>query len=198
MWYNFVLFAHVAGAIGLFSANSLAALGTIRMRQGQTIAQIRDGVNLTAGASRGIPISSLLILLSAIFLVLQSWSFATPWVLAALITMVLLAVGNNALNGRRMGAIRRAANTAPDGPISSQLQALVRHPMIWFGVTVSNALLIGVVFLMTVKPDLTGTLITLGVALALGIVLGAASSSTRPSQQSGATTLIAPEQAARS
>jgi uncharacterized membrane protein len=197
MWYNIVLFVHVAGAIGLFSANSLAALGTARMRQGQTIAQIRDGSNLTASAGRGIPISAVLILLSAIYLVTQGWNFATSWVLASLVTFVLLAVGNNALNGRRMGAIRRAAKTAQDGPAMPQLLALTRHPMLWFGVTVSNALLAGVVFLMTVKPDLNGTLITLGVALALGFVIGAVSTGTRPSERSGAT-LIVPEQAARS
>ena len=56
-------------------------------------------------------------------------------VLASLITFVVLAVLNNALNGRRMGAMRRAVHTVPDGPRSPQLHAQVRHPLLWLGVT---------------------------------------------------------------
>jgi hypothetical protein len=190
MWYDIALFLHVIGAIGLFSANSLSAAGIIRMRQGQTIAQIRDGASLTGGAVRGIPASSVLILLSALYLVLRSWSFATPWVLASLIAVVVLALGN-AIIGRPMRGIRQALNGAQDGPVPPQLRAQVRHPAIWLGTTTSNALLVGIVFLMTVKPDLSGTLIALGVALVLGVAIGLITTRSRPSQQSGAAVTMA-------
>lgn len=169
MWYGIVLFVHISGAIGLFIANSLVALATLRLRQGQTIGQIREWIQLAANAERGIIWISLVIVLSAYYLVVQGWSFTTPWVLTALMAFLVLGFSKNALNGRRLKDIQRAVAIAPDGPLPSQLRDQVRHPRLWLSVSVSMFVRTGLVYLMAVKPGLAGSLIVLGVALTLGV-----------------------------
>jgi hypothetical protein len=67
-----------------------------------------------------------------------------------------------------MAAIGRAV-TAETGPLSLTLQQLLHHPLLWVAIQTRVALALGIVFLMTVKPDLIGSLLTIGVASALGL-----------------------------
>jgi hypothetical protein len=85
--------------------------------------------------------------------------------LATLVVLTALAV---ALPGPRMAAIGRAV-TAETGPLSLTLQQLLHHRLLWVAIQTRVALALGIVFLMTVKPDLIGSLLTIGVATALGL-----------------------------
>jgi hypothetical protein len=47
---------------------------------------------------------------------------------------------------------------------------LLQQPLLWTVLQVRVAVMLGVVFLMTAKPDLTGSLLTMGLAAVLGLV----------------------------
>jgi hypothetical protein len=75
------------------------------------------------------------------------------------------------VNSRRLKAIHTADATAesPTGSIPAQLERQITDPVLWTSVQMNAFTGLGVVFLMTTKPDLIGSLITLIVTLVLGI-----------------------------
>lgn len=91
------------------------------------------------------------------------------WIIVAFWSLVLLSVLAVTLSFRRMAAIGRAV-TIETGPVSPSLRHLLRHPLLWIGIQTRVAIALGIVFLMTLKPDLSGALLAIGVAIVLGLV----------------------------
>jgi hypothetical protein len=79
--------------------------------------------------------------------------------------MVVLGV---VLTAPRMAAIGRALLT-DNGPISSSLHDLLHNALLWLSLRIRVSIALGIVVLMTLKPDLLGSLITMAVAIALGL-----------------------------
>jgi hypothetical protein len=70
-----------------------------------------------------------------------------------------------------MGTITQAL-TAEVGAVSATLRQLLWHPLLWIAIHVRVAIALGIVYLMTIKPDLGGSLLTIAIATLLGIVVG--------------------------
>jgi hypothetical protein len=99
-----------------------------------------------------------------------TWGWRTPWIDVSLAALILLFAPAGAMNSHRLKAIQMAAEaSAPTGTIPAELQRQITHLLLWTMVQTSGITLLGVVFLMTTKPDLVGSLITLAAALALGV-----------------------------
>ena len=74
---------------------------------------------------------------------------------------------------RRWKAIGRlAAEQQPSDAISSDLRRRIDDPALWVATQEAGAVALGIVFLMTVKPNLLGSLLALAVALVAGGVAG--------------------------
>lgn len=99
---------------------------------------------------------------------MMRFSIGGPWLIVAFWALVLLSVLAVVLSGRQMTAIKRAA-TAEDGPVSSSLHQLLRHPLIGIAINTRVAIALGIVYLMTAKPPLYTALLIMGVAIAVGL-----------------------------
>jgi hypothetical protein len=88
-------------------------------------------------------------------------------VLGTIILLVMLAV---ALTGPRMVAIGRALTTEK-GTVSPTLHPLLHDLLLWISIQTRVALAPGIVYLMTVKPNLSGSLLAIGVAAVLGLAV---------------------------
>lgn len=91
------------------------------------------------------------------------------WIVVSFCTLVLIIVLVLLLIRPRLRAIDRAL-AAEAGTLSPSTALLVQHPHLWSTLQIRFALALGIVFLMTVKPDLNGALFTLGAAAVLGLV----------------------------
>ena len=109
----------------------------------------------------------LLILISGFYMMATVWG-SVAWIIVALGALVLLIVLSVAVTGPRMAAIGRAL-TAEKGPVSPTLRHLANQQLLWISIQTRVGIALGIVFLMTVKPDLGGSLLTIGVAIALGL-----------------------------
>lgn len=184
MWYSLALCVHVLGAIGLFSAVSLVLVAYVRMRRAATLEQVRDWAAAAQLAGRGIPFISLVLLAPAVYMVIVAWGFTTPWVLAAFITVVALAILGATVGARTIERIVATAKAASPGHIPDELRAQLTAPLLWLTEATRLTLLVGIVFLMTVKPDALLSLLVLVSMLILGIILGALSRrAPRPSRR---------------
>ena len=181
--YPIALFLHVSGAIGYFVAMGTWLFGLASMRRAQRVEQVRSIVQLVGLSGPLFGISVLLLLAAGLYMALTAWSLLTGWIVVGLISLVLLAPLGTALLEPRRRVIDRLARKASDGPLPEELERCIRDPVLLAVPQTLTALLLGVVFLMTTKPSLVGSIIVMAVALVLGLVWGALVSRRRPRGQ---------------
>jgi hypothetical protein len=165
--YAVILFFHIVGALGFFVALGLEWTTIRQLRRVATVEQLREWLRLSNGASRVGMVSMLVLLGTGFHMMAKVWG-GVAWILVALGTIVLLAVLTVALSRRRMAAIGKEI-ASEKGPLSPALQQLLHHPMLWIAIQTRVGIALGIIYLMTVKPDLIGALLTVGVATLLGL-----------------------------
>jgi len=170
--YNIILFLHVSGAIGYFVGMGTWLFGFAAMRRAQRVEQMRALTNLTGRLSPLFGISVLLILASGLYMAITAWGLWTGWIAVALISLILIAPLGTAFIEPRRRAIARLALEAPDGPLPQALQQRIHDPTLGTALQTVTVLLLGIVFLMTTKPELIGSIIVMAVALVLGLASG--------------------------
>ena len=175
MWYTLALFVHILGAIGLFVAISLIVVAFVRMRRASTIEQIREWASVADVAGKSMIVISLVVLVPALYMVIVAWGFLTPWVMAALITFVVLSIMGASMNGRTLERVVVMAQKASPGLVPADLRAQLLSPQLWLAEGVRLMLLLGILCLMTIKPDILFSILVLLGMLILGLILGALS-----------------------
>jgi len=171
-FYPIALFLHVSGAIGYFVGMGTWLFGLATIRRAQRVEQVRSLVQLVGLSGPLFGISVLLLLAAGLYMALTAWSLLTGWIMIGLISLVLLAPLGTALLEPRRRVIDQLARKAPDGPLPEELERCIRDPILLAAPQALTALLLGVVFLMTTKPSLVGSIIVMAVALVLGLAWG--------------------------
>ncbi len=167
--YSIVLFFHIVGAVGFFVALGLEWTSLRRLRRSTTAEEVREWLRVPDDLGRIGMISMVLLLVAGFYMMFVAWGGA-PWITVTLGTIVVLIVLSGGITRRRMVAIGKAAG-AERGPLSSTLKRLVNDPALWFSMQTRIAIAVGILFLMTNKPGLVGSLITIAVATAAGILV---------------------------
>ena len=187
--YTIVLFVRVSGAIGYFVGMGIWLFGLSAMRRAQHVEQLRTLAHLVGLTGPLFGISVLVLLAAGVYMALTAWSLLTGWILVGLVSLVLLAPLGTALLEPRRRTIERQAREATDGSLPEALERSVHDPVLLTAVQTLTILLLGVVFLMTTKPSLGGSLIVMGVALLLGLASSVLVSGMRrtPRQGTGAS-----------
>ncbi len=170
--YPLALFLHILGAFGLIAAITLEAIGLRGLRG----AVGSDDARMWLGISRGLvlrfaPASLGLILVTGLYMTATIWG-PRGWILVALASLVLLAVIGALGTGIRMARIGPAVGRASAGPLSDDLRRAVRDPILLTSLRTRLAIVLGVVFLMTVKPSAVASLLVIAVAAAIGLLAG--------------------------
>lgn len=166
--YSLALFSHVVGAALVFVALTVEGVGLRSLRRAVTSEQVREGLGVTQLARVVGPLSALLIVLPGLYMTLTVWGWRA-WIGVSLLGWLAIAV-LGAFGGIRLG--RSAAAVAEPGAAgagsSGHLHDRFAADSWWPRV----GLAMGVVFLMTVKPQLLGALLALALAGALGLLFG--------------------------
>jgi hypothetical protein len=170
--YSIVLFLHVSGAIGYFVSIGTWLFGLVSLRRARRDEQVRSLIHLVALPGPLFGISVLLILVAGLYMTFTSWRLQTSWIAVALVSLIIVAPLGTALIEPRRRVIDRLAREAPDGPLPQTLEQSIHDPILLTALQTIAALLLGIVFLMTTKPSLAGSLIVMLVALALGLASG--------------------------
>jgi hypothetical protein len=168
--YSLALFIHILGALGLFASTGVNHLVLVRLRRAGTVAQVRDLLEMTRAVATFEPVVALALLGAGLYLTATTWGWQVAWIDVSLGAVLALVAVGVVVGAPRVAARARAAADAPEGPIPAALAARIDDPVLWTLTRAALALQLGIVFLMTTKPGLAGSLATLGVALALGLI----------------------------
>src|SRR5260370_8103642 len=169
--YHVALYLHILGAFGLSAAIPVEAIG-LRGLRGATRS---DEALMWLGISRGIvmrlaPASLGLILVTGLYMMATTWG-ARGWILAALASLMLLAIVGAFGTGLRMAGIGPAVGRA-QGPLSDELRSTLHDPILLTSVWVRSALVLGIALLMTLKPSGLASLLIIVFAVPIGLIAG--------------------------
>lgn len=165
--YSIALFLHIVGAVGFFVALGLEWTGLWQIRSAMTPQQVRGWMGILKSVRKFGFASMLTAVITGFYMMATVWG-SVAWVIVSLGALVLVIVLSVALTGPRMAAIGQALATEKV-PLSQTFYSLANHPLLWISIQTRVAIALGIVFLKTAKPDLGGSLITIGVAIVLGV-----------------------------
>lgn len=169
--YTIVLFVHIIGAIGYFLSIGSWLFILVGLRRAQRVEEVRALMRVNDLSGPFGDGSGVVLLIAGFYLALSAWSLLTSWILVALISLILILPTNAALIApRRSALVKQLERSAPEGEISLALSQHIHNPVLWATSQTTAVLLLGIVFLMTTKPDLGGSLIVMAVALVLGLL----------------------------
>ncbi len=165
--YAIALFLHIVGALGFFMVLGLEWIGLSQIQSTTRSEEVRAILRTVKSANRLGFVSMPTTIITGIYMVLTVWG-GVAWILVVLGALVLEIVLFVSFTGPRMAAIERALATEK-GPVSQTFRNLVNHPILSISVQTRVAIVLGIVFLKIAKPDMGRSLLTIGVAIALGL-----------------------------
>jgi uncharacterized membrane protein len=178
--YEWGLFLHLLGVFLVSGGAVSFILILAMMRRSQTVQEVRVWANLAAIVERLFPVSTVVLLVTGIWLVTDGdWSWGDGWINVSFIGLILIALVGLLVNTRKVVAIDRAAADAPDGPIPQVLAAQITDPVLF---ATTHALTLGVLAIiwnMTTKPGDAQA----GIVFVVAIVIGAASAAPMVQRQ---------------
>lgn len=163
--YSIALFVHIIGALLLGTAFTVEGIGVFRLRHATTSSQVREWEGITGLGRVFGPASVVAILASGLYMMVASWGWV-PWIAVGLFAWALIAV-LGAVNGIRLSGVVGRATIDEAAITALRSRSFVVSWMARVGIAV------GVVFLMTNKPDLLWAVLAVLVAAAVGAALGA-------------------------
>ena len=168
--YSIALFLHICGDIGIFVGLSDQLLSLVALRQAKSVEQVRAIARLITLSEPIAVIGALLTIAAGLYMALAVWGLLTGWIVVALASLVsLMPPLIRGVIEPRIRAIVTLAKQAPDGPLPTALHSHIHDPILGAALHTLVALVLGIVFLMTIKPALVDSVIAMAVALALGL-----------------------------
>ena len=171
--YSLALFFHFVGLAMLFIGYGVEWIVSAFLRGATSTDQVRAWLRVYRTS---LPVSGpglLVLILSGGYLAQISGAMKNGWMSASMIAIFLALVIGFVLILPRVKAIR-AALPESSAALPANATALLRAPGLPTLIRVRALLALGIVYLMTAKPDtLASSLIVLGAAIVLGLLASA-------------------------
>jgi len=165
--YTIALFFHIVGALGIFIAIGLEWTGLLQIRSAMTPEQVSSWMGILKNVRKVGFISMLTTVITGIYMMVAYWG-GVAWLYVTLGSLVLVMALAQVITAPRMPAIGKALVTEK-GPFSKTFLSLVNHPLLSISIQTRAAIALGILFLKIAKPNLSGSLLTIGVAITLGL-----------------------------
>jgi hypothetical protein len=168
--YQIALFIHVLGVLCLMGGHTLIHASLEVMRRAQQVERVRDWIAIAAGLDTFMPLFTLAVLVPGIYMAWTVWGWTTPWIDVSLLLFLVMAILGPVLLGRRFAALNTLVKATPPGTIEAPLAAQLGDRTLWTIENTFTSLLLAILFLMTVKPNLLGTVIVVSIGLIVGFL----------------------------
>jgi hypothetical protein len=165
MIYKLALFLHVSGALSVSAAIAIEWICLILFRKADTIERIEESVSYYAKVGKLGDIGAFLMLIPGIYMMIAVWKVA-GWAICGFLGLLAIGLIGGILTGRTMKRIAELLKVK-DQPVH-ELRQLLSNNSLWLSIKIRTAILLGVIFLMTAKPGLTGSIITLAISIVVG------------------------------
>ncbi|WP_421381661.1 hypothetical protein ACOJQI_20705 [Bacillus salacetis] len=169
MLYNLVLFLHIIGTVIMFIAVGMTLTAMVAMLHTKNNESLREWSSLAVKLDGLLPFSVILVLFPGLYLVFSTWGWEKAWVNFSLAALILMTVMGPIINLPRLKLILKTVNEERGSIPSAEIRAKVMDRTLWNSVLIMTMLLVGILFLMTVKTGMIGSVVTLAATAFLGI-----------------------------
>ncbi len=161
------IFLHVVGGIGMCVALGIEWAGLWQLRNVIQPVQVSTAMGVIKGANKVGFISMLVTVVVGLYMIWIEWGFVS-WIVVSLVALFLVIVLNIAVTRPHLMAVGRTL-AADKGMLSTTFHSQANHPLLWFSIQTRAAIILGITFLMIAKPEWTISVLTLGIAVVLGL-----------------------------
>jgi hypothetical protein len=178
--YHLALFLHILGAFGLVAAMTFEVIGLQGLRRAIRTEDALTWLGVARVVQRLAPASLGLILVMGLYMTATNWG-PSGWILVSLAALVAIGLIGGLLTGVRMARIGPAIGRS-SGPLSHELRAALRDPILLDSLGTRSGLVLGILLLMTLKPALVPSLVIVVLAGAMALLTARISSRTSPAR----------------
>jgi len=171
MLYNLMLFFHIFGTLLMFMGVAIALTALLSILYAKDTQSIRTWAKVAVKSDGLIPISVIFILFPGLYLVFTTWGWGTGWIDLCLATLIAMTIMGPVINLPRLKAILEAANNETSNSPSTTLLQTIHNRTLWNSFMIMTMLGFGIVFLMTMKLAMIGSLVTLLITVIIGYIL---------------------------
>lgn len=167
--YSTLVFIHVLGGVGVYVALGIEAVALGRFQRAVTPAEAGTWLRVLAIPGRLVGAAMLLALGSGIWMMVLAWG-QRPWALAAFVAMVAMGIAGGGVTGRAMRRLGAALQAEGGASLSGAFHAAAASAALTASFRLRIALGLGILGLMTLKPEAGGAAAILAAAAVGGLV----------------------------
>jgi hypothetical protein len=191
--YHVVLYIHLLSLFIGIGAGSVLLVCLFQLRAARTLEQAVPWGMVAGKVGKLFPVAILGLFGSGAYMTTSfaGWSWSTRWIDVGIAALVVLLAQGGGIAERTGHKLAAALQANGPGPLGQEARRMALHPGLWVVEFSNLGIVMGVVWNMTQKPGLGGSLAAVLVGYAVGAAL--ALLATRSAQEELAT---APDAAA--
>jgi hypothetical protein len=170
--YHVVLYGHFLALLLGIGAATIIVVCLSHLRTAQTAAAAAPWGMLAGKTEKVFPIVILGLFGTGAYMTSDVWTWSTRWIDVAIAVLVLLAVLGAGVAGRRAHMLKEALMENGPGPLGEKARKLTCDPALWIISYANPGMVLGVVWNMTEKPGLGGSIAAVAGGFAVGAALG--------------------------
>ena len=169
-WYQLMKVLHFLGLIALFGFFVLASRAGARLRASTTTSDARTWLGLLEVARPMLPSGVIMLTVSGAVMTGISWRAAYPFVVVGLVASLSIWAAWAVVGARFLRDVREALGDG-EALVSPSVARLIHEPRSWGAIGALNGAAMGVLVIMTLKPQWIGSI---AIVVALSALLGGA------------------------
>ncbi len=169
--YDVVLYLHLLSVFVGIGAASVLLVCLFQLRAARTLEQAVPWGMVAGKVGKLFPIAIVGLFASGAYMASKEWTWGTSWIDLGIAGLVVLAVQGPLIAERTGKKLEAALHANGPGPLGPEARRMTLHPGLWVVEFSSICLVLGVVWNMTQKPGLGGSIAAVLVAYAVGVTL---------------------------
>lgn len=185
--YTVVLYLHLLALFIGIGAGAVLIVCLFQLRSARTLEDAVPFGRIAGKTGRFFPLAILGLFASGAYMTSDQWTWSTGWIDVAIVALVVLGVQGGGVAERTGKALEAALHANGPGELNAHCRRMALHPGLWVVEFSSICLVFGVVWNMTQKPGLAGSIAAVVVAYAVGAALALLATRSPQEELSAAT-----------
>ena len=184
--YHYVLYVHLLSLFVGIGAGAVLLACLFQLRAARTLEQAGPWGMMAGKVGKFFPIAILGLFGTGAYMTSDFWTWSTPWIdvgIAALVVLLAQGAGIAERTGHKLGAALGANGPGPLGP---EARRMALHPGLWVVEFSNLCIVFGVVWNMTQKPGLGGSLAAVLIGYGVGAALALLATRSRQEELAAA------------
>jgi hypothetical protein len=169
--YHVVLYLHLLSLFIGIGAGSVLLTCLFQLKAAPTVEQAVPWGIVSGKVARLFPVAILGLFLTGAYMTHKFWTWGTPWIVMAIVGLVVLGVGGGGIAEHTAKKLQAAMRENGPGPLGPEARRMALHPGLWVVEFANLGIVLGVVWNMTEKPGWGGAIAAVVVGYAVGAAL---------------------------